>query len=39
MERNNSGVNGDELGKERELTALERINSGVKGVGPGKERS
>ena len=39
MERNNSGVKGVELGKERELTALERINSGVNGVGPGIERS
>ena len=39
MERNISGINGVELGKERELTALERINSGVNGVGPGIERS
>ena len=39
MERNNIGVKGVELGKERELTALERINSGINGVGPGIERS
>ena len=36
MELNKSGVNGVELGKERELTALERINRGVKGVGTEK---
>ena len=36
MERNNSGVNGVELGRERELTALEQINSGVNGVGTEK---
>ena len=36
MERNISGVNGVELGRERELTALERINSGVNGVGTEK---
>ena len=36
MERNNSGVNGVELGKVRELTALERINNGVNGVGTKK---
>ena len=36
MERKNSGINGVELGKVRELTALERINSGVNGVGTKK---
>ena len=36
MERNSSGVNGVELGKVRELTALERMNSGVIGVGTKK---
>ena len=36
MERKNSGINGVELGRERELTALERINSGVNGVGTEK---
>ena len=36
MERNNSGVNGVELGKVRELTALERKKSGVNGVDPEK---
>ena len=36
MELNKSGVNGVELGKERELTALERIDRGVKGVGTEK---
>ena len=39
MERNISGVNGVEMGKERELTALEWINSGITGVGPGIEKS
>ena len=38
MELNKSGVNGVELGKERELTALERINSGINGVGTEKKR-
>ena len=37
MERNDSGVNGVELGKEGELTALERINSGVNGDGTEKK--
>ena len=36
MEWKNGGVNGVELGRERELTALERINSGVNGVGTEK---
>ena len=36
MERKNGGVNDVELGRERELTALERINSGVNGVGTEK---
>ncbi len=36
LERNNNGVNGVELGKEREFMALERINSGVNGVGTEK---
>ena len=36
MELKKSGVNGVELGKERELTALEGINRGVKGVGTEK---
>ncbi len=36
LERNNNGVNGVELGRERELTAMERINSGVNGVGTEK---
>ena len=36
MERNNGGTNGVELGRERELMALERINSGVNGVGTEK---
>ena len=36
MERNNSGVNGVELGKEPKLMALERVNSGVNGVGTEK---
>ena len=36
MERNISGVNGVELGRERELTAMERINSGDNGVGTEK---